>query len=105
MVTFHIDLPMDAIRDFCQRWKIREFALFGSVLRDDFRPDSDIDVLGSFAEDAPWSLLDHVRMQDELSSLLGRKVDLISRRGIEQSENYLRKRAILSSAEVIYAAA
>ena len=56
---------------FCQRWKIVELALFGSLLRDDFRPDSDVDVLVKFAPDARWTLLDFVTMQDELSLLFG----------------------------------
>jgi len=104
-VKAHIPLDMPAIQAFCLKWKITEFALFGSVLRHDFRPDSDVDILVTFSPEARWSLLDHVQMQDELAELFGRKVDLISRRGIEQSRNYLRRKAILSSAEVIYAAA
>ena len=99
-----IDLDTERIKEFCMRWKIAEFALFGSVLRDDFRPESDVDVLVTFAADARWTLFDHVQMQDELRSILGRGVDLVSRRGIERSPNYIRRRAILDSAEVIYAA-
>lgn len=98
----NIDIPPKRVAAFCQRWKIAEFALFGSVLRDDFRPDSDIDVLVTFAPDAEWSLFDHVDMQDELSLLFERKVDLISRRGIELSRNYHRRQAILESAQPIY---
>ena len=99
-----IDIPTDQIADFCRQWKITEFAIFGSVLRDDFRPDSDIDVLVTFAPDAEWSLFYHIDMQDELKSIFKRNVDLVSRRGIERSRNYLRRRAILDSAEVFYAA-
>lgn len=98
-------VPQEKIADFCRRWKITEFALFGSVLREDFRPESDIDALVTFASDARWSLLDHVEMQDELKVLFGRSVDLISRRGIERSRNPIRRKEILESAEVIYAAA
>lgn len=99
-------IPIDSskIAEFCQRWKITELALFGSVLRDDFRPDSDLDLLVTFALDAHWTLFDMVHMEDELKNMLGREVDLVSRRGIESSRNYLRRRAILSSAEVIYVA-
>ncbi len=104
MVVKNIEIPQDKIVNFCQRWKITEFALFGSVLRDDFHSDSDIDVLATFAPDAQWSLFDHVDMQDELEAVFGRKVDLVSRRGIEHSRNYIRRKAILSSAEVIYVA-
>lgn len=100
-----IDVPREKIVEFCRRWKIREFALFGSVLRDDFRPESDIDVLVAFAADARWSLLDHVTMQEELKSIFGRNVDLVSKKGIERSRNPIRRKEILDSAEVIYAAA
>ena len=104
MSEIKIELPRDTIADFCRRWRISELALFGSALRDDFRPDSDIDVLVTFASDAAWSLLDHARMQDELRAILKRNVDLISRRGIELSRNPIRRKAILGSAKVIYAA-
>ena len=104
MKVKNIAISREKITNFCQRWKITEFAFFGSVLRDDFRPDSDIDVLVTFAPDAQWSLFDHVDMQDELEALFGRKVDLVSRRGIERSRNYIRRQSILGSAEVVYAA-
>jgi predicted nucleotidyltransferase len=98
-----IELPKDKIADFCHRWRIVELALFGSVLRDDFRPDSDVDVLVTFAPDARWGLFDLVHMQDELKAIFEREVDLVSRRGIEASRNYIRRKAILDSTEVIYA--
>ncbi len=100
----HIEIPEEKIGEFCKKWKIREFALFGSVLRADFRPDSDIDVLVTFDENAHHSLFDLVEMQDELKEIFGREVDLVSKRGIESSRNYIRKNVILSSAEAIYAA-
>lgn len=103
MVRLHI--PEETIAGFCQRWKITEFALFGSVLRDDFTSNSDIDVLVTFAPDASWTLMDHVDMQDELKTIFGRNIDLVSKRGIELSRNHIRRKAILDSAEVIYAAA
>ncbi|MBT1075291.1 nucleotidyltransferase family protein [Geobacter grbiciae] len=105
MTEPRIHIPRDRIIEFCQRWKITEFSLFGSVLRDDFRPDSDVDVLISFAPDAAWTLLDHVDMQDELQTIFGRSVDLVSRKGIERSRNELRRKAILESAEIFYEAA
>ena len=92
------------ITDFCERWQVTELALFGSALRDDFGPDSDVDVLVSFDEDAVRTLFDLSHMEEELESMFGRQVDLISRRGIEASRNHLRRRAILKSAEVIYGA-
>lgn len=100
-----ITLPKEKISEFCHKWKIAEFALFGSVLRDDFGPASDVDVLVSFTADARWSLLDHVEMQDELKAIFVRNVDLVSRRGIERSRNPIRRKDILESAEIIYAAA
>lgn len=99
-----IKLDMDRIREFCERWKITEFALFGSVLRDDFRPDSDVDVLVTFASDSGVTLFDLGDIEDELSDILGRKADLTLKRGIERSSNWIRRRNILSSAEVIYGA-
>ena len=99
-----IQLDADKIAEFCKRWKITEFALFGSILREDFRPDSDIDVLVRFAPGAGWSLFDHVSMQDELAEHFGRPVDLVSKKGVEQSLNYIRRKAILESAVVVYAA-
>lgn len=99
-----LNLPLDRIAEFCRRWRISEFALFGSVLRDDFRPDSDVDVMVSFAPDASPSLFDHVDMQDELVEMFGRPVDLVTRRGVERSENRFRRKAILDSARVVYAA-
>jgi predicted nucleotidyltransferase len=100
------NIPLDRtqIIAFCQRWKITELAFFGSVLRDDFHPESDVDVLVSFAPEAAWSLFDHVAMEEELSAMLSRKVDLISRRAIERSSNWIRRQAILRNAEPYYAA-
>lgn len=97
-----IDIPNAKVAEFCRRWKVDQMALFGSVLRDDFRPDSDVDVLVTFAESAQHTLFDLVRMQDELKGIFGHDVDLISRRGIEASRNHLRRQAILESAEVVY---
>jgi predicted nucleotidyltransferase len=103
-MSVRVAIDRQQIADFCRRWKIVEFSLFGSVLRDDFRPDSDVDVLVSFAPDAEWSLFDHVAMEDELTAMIGRKVNLLSRRAIERSENWIRRKAILGSAEAVYVA-
>lgn len=96
-------VPIDlvAISDLCRRWRVTELSLFGSVLRDDFRPDSDIDVLVTFAADAPWSLLDLVTMREHLRQILGREVHLIEQEGLR---NPFRRQAILSHREVIFAA-
>ena len=99
-----IPIERARVEAFCRKWKITELALFGSVLRDDFRADSDVDVLVSFAPDADWSLLDHMAMEEDLAGILGRKVDLVSRRAVERSANRIRRQAILGSAEVVYAA-
>lgn len=96
-----LELPLDKIAEFCRKWQITEFALFGSVLRDDFRPDSDVDVLVTHAPDAHYSLFDHVHMQDELAEILGRQVDLVDRRGVERSRNYIIRKEILKSAKVL----
>jgi uncharacterized protein len=100
MITSRINFPIHQVVEFCERWQVNEFSLFGSVLRDDFRPDSDVDVLVSFNPSAPWSLFDLVTMQDELQKIFGRTVDLVEREGLR---NPFRKRSILSSREVIYA--
>lgn len=99
-----IDIPYEKIVEFCKKWKIIEFSLFGSVLRDDFCPDSDIDVIVDFEPDSKYILLDMVTMTDELREIFGRKVDLLTRQAVEQSRNYIRRKAILSSLEVIYVA-
>lgn len=96
-----VEVSIDAIASFCQRWKITEFALFGSILRDDFRPDSDVDVLVSFAPDAKWSLWDIVRMQDQLKTMFGREVDLVQKNCLR---NPFRRYEILSTKQVIYVA-
>jgi predicted nucleotidyltransferase len=97
-----ISLPMDAIAAFCRRWNITELALFGSVLRDDFGPESDIDVLVTFAPGSVRTLAVIMRMQDEIEALFNRPVDLVDRQSIERSLNYLRRKAILNSARTVY---
>src|SRR6266851_2495153 len=79
MATTALEVPKQAVADFCRRWNIAELALFGSVLRPDFRPDSDVDVLVTFFPEAHWTLLDYVQMEQELAGILGRPVDLVSR--------------------------
>lgn len=94
----------DEIGEFCQRWDIRELALFGSVLREDFGSSSDVDILVTFGRNSDWGLLDHIKIEHELAQLLGRKVDLISKRAVEQNPNWIRRKTILDSARVIYSA-
>jgi hypothetical protein len=95
-----IEIRKDRISDFCRRWKVAELALFGSVLREDFSDQSDVDVLVTFASDAGWSLFDLVYMQEELEQIFARPVDLVEKDGLR---NPFRRQAILSSREIIYA--
>ncbi len=103
-ILSNIRLPMDAIRAYCQKWGISEFALFGSVLSADFDDQSDIDVLVQFHDGIRRTLFDLVRMTDELEAIFGRKVDVLTRKSVEESPNYIRRKEILNSTEVIYAA-
>ncbi|MCB8922360.1 MAG: nucleotidyltransferase domain-containing protein [Ardenticatenaceae bacterium] len=96
-------LSKEKLAAFCEKWQIIEFALFGSAIRNDFRPDSDVDALVTFDPAARWTLFDHVDMQSELKAMLNREVDLVSKRGIERSQNHIRRKEILESAQVIYA--
>ena len=96
-----INIPKNKIEEFCRRWKIKEFALFGSVLREDFRPDSDIDVLVSFAPDGGITFDNRVEMLDELAEIFGREVDLVEKGAIR---NPFRRHEILTTKEVVYAA-
>jgi len=100
----NIPVDKESIQNFCSRWCISELSIFGSVLREDFHASSDIDVLVKFSPTSEHTLFDMVRMQEELRGILGRKVDLVSRNGIESSRNHIRKSEILSTAEVIYEA-
>lgn len=92
---------MERIAEFCRKWKIRRFSLFRSVLREDFGPDSDVDVLVSFQPDSTWDLLDMVDMRDELMGLFGREVDLVEEEGLR---NPFRRSHILSTRQMLYAA-
>jgi hypothetical protein len=91
----------DHLDAFCRKWKVRELSLFGSILRDDFRPDSDVDVMVEFEPEAPWSLWDWPTMMDELKAIFGREVDLVEKRAIK---NPFRRHHIMRHHEVVYAA-
>ena len=99
-----ITIHQDKIADFCRRNNIRELALFGFVLRADFGPESDIDVLVEFEQGKEPDLMDIVRIQNELSEILGHNVDMVERESVEKSKNYIRKRHILQSLEAVYVA-
>lgn len=96
-----VPIDRERIEAFCSKWKVVELSIFGSALTDDFRPDSDVDVLVDLQTDHGLSLYDWVDMIDELRDIFGRKVDLVSKRGLK---NPFRRRNILQSAEVVYAA-
>lgn len=104
LIQQRLGISLQQIEEICMTWKIIELALFGSILRSDFTSDSDIDILVTFADDAQWGLLDFVRLNQQLETYFNRSVDLLTKRSIENSKNWLRKQEILQTAEVIYAA-
>jgi len=99
-----IEISKDKIITFCQRNYIRSLSLFGSVLREDFGTESDIDILVEFEQGHEPGLMEIVDIESELSGILGRKVDLVERKAVERSENYIRRRHILQSLETVYVA-
>jgi predicted nucleotidyltransferase len=104
-VEYHgIKFSRERIETFCRRWKVQELAVFGSILRDDFRPESDIDVLVTFAPGIFWKLDDILEMKEDLQEIFGRRVDLVEKRLIESSPNYIRRKHILSNLETLYVA-
>ena len=104
MTPMNLGIESDRIADFCRRWKISRLAVFGSIVRGELRPDSDIDLLVTFRSDADWTMFDHFIIEEELSHLFGREVDLISIKALEENQNPIYRRQILDSARQIYAA-
>ena len=102
--TLPISIDESALRAFCERWGVTQLDLFGSALRDDFRSDSDVDVLVELSEDRRPTLLTLVQMEDELRQVFGRPVDLVLRRSVERSDNYIRREHILSNRLPLYVA-
>ena len=103
----NIQIPHDAISKFCKRWGLAKLEVFGSAVRDDFNlATSDVDLLMTIRPNPPkkLSLMDVVRMEGELATIFGRKVDLLTRRSVEQHYNEIRKRSILEHTETIYVA-
>lgn len=100
-MSLQIDIPGAVIASLCQRWQVEQLSLFGSVLREDFGNSSDVDVLVRFKPHDPWSLLDLMRMKEELRAVFGRPVDLVEEGAIR---NPFRRREILGTKQVIYAA-
>lgn len=97
----HVQLDRDAVAAYCRKWRIRELSLFGSALREDFGPDSDLDFLVSFEPDAGWDLWDLVTMREDLISLVNRNVDMVVK---EALRNPYRRKEILANRVVIHAA-
>ena len=91
MKKLAIPFPESLITQFCHRWKIIELAVFGSVLREDFSSQSDVDVLVTFQPGVEWSLIDHAQMEEELEHILNCPVDLLSKKAVEQSKNWIRR--------------
>lgn len=103
-INLPIPINFEKVEAFCRKWKVHELSLFGSILRDDFGPESDVDVLVEFKPDANWSLLDLIGAERELADLLGRTVDLVERCCVEDSHNWIRRRHILENARRVYVA-
>ena len=95
--------PEREIAAFCDKWDVQELAVFGSALREDFAEDSDVDLLVRFGPDAPWTLLDHIRMEEELEGILGRPGDLVTRTALEESHNWILRQEIFGSARTAFA--
>ena len=99
-MSVKIDVPKEKLADFCRRWRVKELAIFGSAVGNDFRPDSDVDVLVVFQDDAKWNLFDHIKAEGELKHIFAREVDLVEKKTIR---NPFRRHHILNNHEVIYA--
>jgi len=104
MMPVNLGINETTIADFCRRWKIKELAVFGSAVHGGLRPDSDIDLLVTFDSEANWTMFDHYQMENELTGLLAREVDLVSIRALEENPNPVYRDQILRSAKVLYAA-
>jgi predicted nucleotidyltransferase len=100
--TIQVEIPIEQIAEFCQRWRIVEFALFGSVLTERFQAESDVDVLVEFAPKALYTLGELDEMEEELEAIFGRSVDLIDKQAVRESQNHLRRQEILGTAQVIH---
>ena len=97
-----VAIPKDALAAFCRKHGIKRLSIFGSALREDFGPESDIDVLVEFEPGRIPGLFGVAGMESELSELFGRDVDLVTRSEVEESRNYIRRESILASTEVVY---
>jgi uncharacterized protein len=103
MTKHGIDLNSEPIRAFCRKWKINELSVFGSIVRDDFRPDSDVDFVVDFEKGADWDLADLADIRIGLSKILNREVDLLTKGALRQTENWLFRKIVLAELETVYA--
>ena len=103
-MAVQLQVDSERLADFCRRWNITELALFGSALRSDFRSDSDVDVLVAFAPGRHHRLADLTRMEDELTLIFGRPVDLVTRPSVERSRNYVFRQQALGTRQPLYVA-
>ena len=104
MTLINLGVEPEIIADFCQKWKISKLSAFGSIVREELQPESDIDLLVTFSDNADWTMFDHFNMEEELSHILGREVDLVNIKALEENQNPIYKQEILNSARQIYAA-
>jgi predicted nucleotidyltransferase len=104
MTPLNLGVEPDAIAEFCRRWKIAQLAVFGSAARGRMHPESDLDLLVTFANDADWTMFDHYRMENELTRLFARDVDLISITALRENPNPIYAKEIIETARTIYAA-
>ncbi|MDP9238910.1 MAG: nucleotidyltransferase domain-containing protein [Chloroflexota bacterium] len=105
IISARLHITDEQIAAFCQKWQIVRFELFGSALRDDFDDQSDVDVLVTFAQEPRWRFADLLDIEDALKAMFHRNVDLVERPLLEQSPNWIRRRAILETARPVYASA
>ena len=104
MAPINLGVDESTIADFCRRWKIKQLSVFGSAAAGRLRPESDIDLLAVFAPDSGWTMFDHYQMENELTELFARDVDLVNIRALEENPNAIYRKEILHSGKVIYAA-
>jgi predicted nucleotidyltransferase len=104
MTATDLGVSQEELEQFCQRWQIARLAVFGSAAAGRLRADSDIDLLVTFRPEAEWTMFDHYAMEEELSLMFGREVDLVSVRAVEENPNPICRRQILDSARQLYAA-
>jgi predicted nucleotidyltransferase len=103
MHVYSIEIPDNLLKQFCQRWKVSELAIFGSALREDYPQDSDVDLLVSFEPEIQWGLFDLVNMETELITIFGKEIDLVEKNAVVNSDNYIRRKGILNDAKVVFA--